>query len=115
MADWLVIAVVAGSVVLAVLAYLSFKSGNTRDGFSAALGALSGLVAAYLLRKQDKPAGAPEPPPDRVDPEPIASAGIDAVHGELSDDLDRIEAAASSDTPASDVATLVNSRRRRDD
>jgi hypothetical protein len=73
-----------------------------------ALMAASWVVVFLRRRKPSAP-----PAPVVPSPQPILDAALGPIHDRLADDLGKLEDAAESPTPATDVATIARARVRR--
>lgn len=105
---WVAIVMVA---VCAVVSYLLFKGGRSKEALVALAGTVVGILMLVLRRKKPNP----EPLVDHYrppDPEPVANAGLSVVEDRLNDVTDKIDSAVSGDDPAGDISDLANARRR---
>jgi len=68
-----------------------------------------GLFAFFVGKKFPKKAKEPKGPPENK----TASAASKSVQESFEENISRVKSATDSDSPADDLATLGNARRRR--
>ncbi len=76
----------------------------------AVIGSVLFAIFAFIIgkRKLSEQKRTPEAPPENH----AANAALDAVQETFEQEVDRVKAATTSDTPADDLADLGNARRR---